>query len=128
MLLWQVNCAYVCWQVWLNLLVVCAFWAMQLALSSDDDEQHTARPRSALLSSHVTGAVAQHSLLFFLTCNLCTGAVNLLFNTLTASDNSALCILLLYMHAALALTLAYHAHTSQRTASGGQPTAREKVT
>ena len=114
----QVNASFVCWQVWLNLLVVCALWAVQLWLSGSGGVHPSPLP-SPLLLSPITRALADHSLLFFLLSNLCTGAVNVTVDTLRSSSWQALLLLLVYIHTVTLCITAYacsadSAHTAQR--------------
>ena len=53
--------------------------------------------------------MADHSLVFFLASNVGTGAVNLGVDTLHADTATALALLLVYVHLAVALTTAYAA-------------------
>ena len=98
----QVNAAYVCWQAWLNALLLLCFWALELLWADG-----ASPPPPPLLRNVVTRALAQHSLLFFLVSNAATGVVNLLMDTLHASSAAAVTVLLLYAHAAIMLTLLY---------------------
>ena len=114
------NAAYVCWQLWLNLLIVCTVWALQLLTPS-----LSSSATSPLLSSPFTRALADHSLLFFLASNLCTGAVNVTVDTLHTPPATALAILLLYIHLTVALTAAYAAARRPRPTRAAVSDGRE---
>ena len=97
------NASYVCWQLWLNLLLLGLFQLLELVHRS-----LLPAAAAAPLMSSVDAAIARHALLFFLLSNLCTGAVNLLVRTLTADDATAVVMLLLYLHLVVLAVTGYH--------------------
>lgn len=101
------NASFIVWTIAHNMTILLYTWvAFSLGCSSQNDESKKAQK---FVNPPIFSAVNRHGLIVFVLANLMTGAVNLLIDTLNASDATAVAVIFIYLCAigGLALVLDY---------------------